>query len=277
MRGVSTPDTDTAADHAVVVGGGPAGLAAAEALACAGLHVHLYDAMPSVGRKFLLAGKGGLNLTHGEAAGLLSRHGTARAVPRWGAGWTGWIAARAARLGAPSWGSRPSSAAPASVFPAEIKAAPLLRAWLHRLRMPRAWCSTCGSAGRAGHPPAGFDSTRPRAASRWRRSAWCWRWVAPAGPGSGPTRRGCLGCARPGQRSRRWCRPTADSRWRRRGVRTCASASRVHRSSRSRCASVPHSIARASSSSPTTASKAAWSMRPARPSATPSPQRAAPP
>ena len=49
---------------AVVVGGGPAGLMAAEALAAAGVAVDLYDAMPSVGRKFLLAGKGGLNLTH---------------------------------------------------------------------------------------------------------------------------------------------------------------------------------------------------------------------
>ena len=50
----------------VVIGGGPAGLAAAEVLSAAGRAVHLYDAMPSVGRKFLLAGRGGLNLTHGE-------------------------------------------------------------------------------------------------------------------------------------------------------------------------------------------------------------------
>ena len=49
-----------------VVGGGPAGLMAAETLAAEGVEVHLYDAMPSVGRKFLLAGRGGLNLTHSE-------------------------------------------------------------------------------------------------------------------------------------------------------------------------------------------------------------------
>jgi predicted flavoprotein YhiN len=49
-----------------VVGGGPAGLRAAEVAASAGLQVTLYDAKPSVGRKFLVAGKGGLNLTHGE-------------------------------------------------------------------------------------------------------------------------------------------------------------------------------------------------------------------
>ena len=61
---------------AVVVGGGPAGLMAAEALAEAGLRVDLFDAMPSVGRKFLLAGKGGLNLTHGEPlAAFVARYG----------------------------------------------------------------------------------------------------------------------------------------------------------------------------------------------------------
>ena len=53
-----------------VIGGGPAGLMAAEALAGHGLRVDLYDAMPSVGRKFLLAGKGGMNLTHSERAEL---------------------------------------------------------------------------------------------------------------------------------------------------------------------------------------------------------------
>ena len=52
--------------HACVIGAGPAGLAAAECLSAAGCAVDLYDAMPSVGRKFLLAGRGGLNLTHGE-------------------------------------------------------------------------------------------------------------------------------------------------------------------------------------------------------------------
>jgi len=61
------PDTlATPAPRVAVVGGGPAGLMAAEVLAAGGLQVDLFDAMPSVGRKFLLAGKGGLNLTHGE-------------------------------------------------------------------------------------------------------------------------------------------------------------------------------------------------------------------
>ena len=57
--------------QAVVVGAGPAGLMAAEVLAGAGVQVHVFDAMPSVGRKFLLAGKGGLNLTHAEPEDLL--------------------------------------------------------------------------------------------------------------------------------------------------------------------------------------------------------------
>ena len=49
-----------------IIGGGPAGLMAAEVLSRAGVRVDLFDAMPSVGRKFLLAGKGGMNLTHAE-------------------------------------------------------------------------------------------------------------------------------------------------------------------------------------------------------------------
>ena len=63
----SAPDTGTSSHCDVaIVGAGPAGLMAAEVLAQAGVAVHLFDAMPSVGRKFLLAGKGGLNLTHSE-------------------------------------------------------------------------------------------------------------------------------------------------------------------------------------------------------------------
>ena len=67
------------ADFAVI-GGGPAGLMAAETLATTGARVHLFDAMPTVGRKFLLAGRGGLNLTHSEAAEpFASRFGERRA------------------------------------------------------------------------------------------------------------------------------------------------------------------------------------------------------
>ena len=85
-----------------IVGGGPAGLMAAEVLSQAGVSVHLFDAMPSVGRKFLLAGKGGLNLTHSEPIEpFRSRYGSRQAeVAQWldhmdglagRCGLTGWI------------------------------------------------------------------------------------------------------------------------------------------------------------------------------------------
>ena len=65
----------------IVVGGGPAGLMAADVLCSAGVSVDVYDAMPSVGRKFLLAGKGGLNLTHSEPLErFLARYGAAQRV-----------------------------------------------------------------------------------------------------------------------------------------------------------------------------------------------------
>ncbi|MDM4766046.1 TIGR03862 family flavoprotein [Pelomonas sp. SE-A7] len=117
---------------ALVIGGGPAGLMAAERLRAAGVAVDVYDAKPSVGRKFLLAGKGGLNLTHSEeAAPFRSRFAERSAeVGRWldrldGPGLRAW----AADLGVETFvGSS------GRVFPKEMKAAPLLRAWLQRLR-----------------------------------------------------------------------------------------------------------------------------------------------
>ena len=68
------------AQTVAVIGAGPAGLMVAEVLALSGLQVDVYDAMPSVGRKFLLAGKGGLNLTHSETLEpFLARYGARRA------------------------------------------------------------------------------------------------------------------------------------------------------------------------------------------------------
>ncbi|MFY3138865.1 TIGR03862 family flavoprotein [Achromobacter xylosoxidans] len=115
-----------------VIGGGPAGLMAAEGLAARGIQVDVYDAMPSVGRKFLMAGRGGLNLTHSEAAApFLARYGARAAqIEPWlraldGDGLRAW----ARQLGIETFvGSS------GRVFPAEMKAAPLLRAWLARLR-----------------------------------------------------------------------------------------------------------------------------------------------
>ena len=115
-----------------VIGAGPAGLMAAEVLASAGHRVDVFDAMPSVGRKFLLAGVGGLNLTHGEPFdAFVSRYGSrapvlAPLLREFGAdALRGW----AAGLGITTFvGSS------GRVFPTDMKAAPLLRAWLHRLR-----------------------------------------------------------------------------------------------------------------------------------------------
>ncbi|GAB3471094.1 dehydrogenase [Polaromonas eurypsychrophila] len=117
-----------------VIGGGPAGLMAAEVLASASaaLEVQLFDAMPSVGRKFLLAGKGGLNLTHSEAAGaFLSRYGerAGQIQPLLAAFGPAELRAWALALGVETFvGSS------GRVFPKDMKAAPLLRAWLQRLR-----------------------------------------------------------------------------------------------------------------------------------------------
>lgn len=106
---------------------------AAEMLADAGVGpVHVYDAMPSVGRKFLLAGKGGLNLTHSEALpAFTSRYG-ARASKV--AAWLAAFGPDALRVWAQGLGIGTFVGTSGRVFPVDLKAAPLLRAWLHRLR-----------------------------------------------------------------------------------------------------------------------------------------------
>ncbi len=106
---------------------------AAQEAVNAGLQVSVYDAMPSVGRKFLLAGKGGLNLTHSEAfESFLSRYGVRQEA----------IGTLLKLLGAPevqSWaqglGVETFVGSSGRVFPKDMKAAPLLRAWLHQLRL----------------------------------------------------------------------------------------------------------------------------------------------
>ncbi|AYC31509.1 TIGR03862 family flavoprotein [Pseudomonas cavernae] len=121
-----------AAPRATIIGGGPAGLMAAEVLALAGVRVDLYDAMPSVGRKFLLAGVGGMNITHSEPKqAFLSRYGERREQ----------IEPLLAKFGADrlcAWihglGINTFVGSSGRVFPTDMKAAPLLRAWLKRLR-----------------------------------------------------------------------------------------------------------------------------------------------
>lgn len=118
----------------VIVGGGPAGLMAAEQLSGVGIAVHLFDAMPTVGRKFLLAGIGGLNLTHAEPLGLFKqRYGAASAVC---ARWLDALAPQGVRDWAAGLGVETFVGSSQRVFPTDMKAAPLLRSWLHRLRHP---------------------------------------------------------------------------------------------------------------------------------------------
>ncbi|MBD8872730.1 TIGR03862 family flavoprotein [Rhodanobacter sp. DHB23] len=124
--------TQDSSPRLAIVGGGPAGLMAAEAACADGIQVDLYDAMGSVGRKFLLAGKGGLNLTHGEPfARFVERYGERRGeVARWLRAFD----ADALRDWARGLGVETFVGSSGRVFPADMKAAPLLRRWLHRLR-----------------------------------------------------------------------------------------------------------------------------------------------
>ena len=116
-----------------VIGGGPAGLRAAEMAAMHGLSVTIFDAMPSLGRKFLVAGKGGLNLTHGE--------GIETFVTRYGGGdrtiWQSLLNdfdSRAMRDWAAALGIDTFQASSGRVYPKAMKAASLLRRWIARLR-----------------------------------------------------------------------------------------------------------------------------------------------
>ncbi|MGB9130483.1 MAG: TIGR03862 family flavoprotein [Thiobacillus sp.] len=115
-----------------VMGGGPAGLMAAEMLAQGGVQVDLFDAMPSLGRKFLLAGVGGMNITHSEPFdAFVSRYGSRAAAiqPLLEA-----FSPTALREWSHGLGVETFVGSSGRVFPKDMKAAPLLRAWLHRLR-----------------------------------------------------------------------------------------------------------------------------------------------
>ena len=115
-----------------IIGGGPAGLMAAEAACAAGAQVDLYDAMASVGRKFLLAGKGGLNLTHSESSERFLSHyctGRAQIAPLLAS-----FGPDALRAWARGRGIETFVGSSGRVFPKDLKAAPLLRAWLRHLR-----------------------------------------------------------------------------------------------------------------------------------------------
>ena len=115
-----------------VIGAGPAGLMAAEILASQGATVRVFESQPSAGRKFLMAGRGGLNITHAEPAEqFLKRYG-ARAPQM--QTMLGQFDAKALREWVHGLGIETFVGSSGRVFPQEMKAAPLLRAWLHRLR-----------------------------------------------------------------------------------------------------------------------------------------------
>jgi uncharacterized flavoprotein (TIGR03862 family) len=114
-----------------VIGAGPAGLMAAEVLANGGAGVTIYDAMPSAGRKFLMAGRGGLNLTHSEALPqFLARY--RKSLPYLEAA-TEIFPPSALREWSETLGQPTFVGSSGRVFPDAFKASPLLRAWLRRL------------------------------------------------------------------------------------------------------------------------------------------------
>ncbi|PYC17534.1 aminoacetone oxidase family FAD-binding enzyme [Pseudomonas jessenii] len=127
-----TQNSASSPAHVAIIGGGPAGLMAAEVLSQGGIRVDLYDGMPSVGRKFLLAGVGGMNITHSEAyPAFLSRY--AERAPQIAPLLRGFDADALC-----TWihdlGIETFIGSSGRVFPTDMKAAPLLRAWLKRLR-----------------------------------------------------------------------------------------------------------------------------------------------
>ena len=125
---LATPPTP----RLVVIGGGPAGLMAAEVARAAGVEVDLYEGKGSVGRKFLIAGKGGLNLTHAEPRpGFDARYGARRAEV---GAWLDDFDADALRAWARGFGIDTYVGTSGRVFPLDRKAAPLLRGWVRRLR-----------------------------------------------------------------------------------------------------------------------------------------------
>lgn len=157
---LNAPTAEAETLDLAVIGGGPAGLMAAEAATAVAsrgrsLRVEVFDAMPSVGRKFLLAGRGGLNLTHAEPLDLfVTRYGAQREIV---GNWLTAFGPAQLRAWAQGLGIDTFIGSSGRVFPREMKAAPLLRAWLSRLRAagvvfhPRhRWCGW-DESGSTGH------------------------------------------------------------------------------------------------------------------------------
>ncbi|MFY8142183.1 MAG: NAD(P)/FAD-dependent oxidoreductase, partial [Caulobacter sp.] len=136
MTGPATASTPDPAQprRVVVVGAGPAGLTAAARLAAGGVSVSVLEAMPSPARKFLMAGRGGLNLTHSEPPDRFrSRYGPARARARVDA-WLDQLGPADLISWAEGLGQPTFTGASGRIFPRAMKASPLLRAWLAQLQ-----------------------------------------------------------------------------------------------------------------------------------------------
>ncbi|GBD48194.1 NAD(P)/FAD-dependent oxidoreductase [Methylopila sp. Yamaguchi] len=152
--------------QALVIGGGPSGLMAAESLAASGLQVRVIDRMPSLARKFLLAGRGGLNLTHSEPLErLLDRYGPAR--PRLERALRDFPPDRLVRW-CEELGLETFVGSSGRVFPKTLKASPLLRAWLRRLEAQgvtfaprRLWTGWSSDGALTFEGPEGAETARP--------------------------------------------------------------------------------------------------------------------
>lgn len=190
------PSHATARPVVAVIGAGPAGLMAAEVLAQGGAAVEVYDAMASAGRKFLLAGKGGLNLTHSEPlAEFVGRYREAAPVVQ---AWLEKFSPDDLRAWAHALGVNTFVGTSGRVFPEEMKAAPLLRAWLARLRrqgvrfhMRHRWVPCERPMGEPGPQTLCFETPAGRVehtadavvlalgGGSWSRLGSDGRWVAP--------------------------------------------------------------------------------------------------
>ena len=158
------PATEAAApagQRVAVVGGGPAGLFAAERLREAGCEVHVFEAKGSVGRKFLIAGKGGLNLTHSDPPALFASRYRERSAEA--ARWLEAFDAEALRAWALGLDVPTFVGSSGRVFPEDLKAAPLLRGWVRRLRaqgvlihVHHRWTGWAGSGALRFDTPAGL-------------------------------------------------------------------------------------------------------------------------
>jgi len=196
----------------VVIGAGPAGLMAAEVLAGAGHAVSVCEAKPSPARKLLLAGKSGLNLTRDEPP---TRFASNYAAP--------WLAPIIAAFGpaevmewARGLGVELFTGSTGRVFPVEMKASPLLRAWLTRLdglgvQLLRRWHWQGWQGG-------ALASTRPGGGEPFRPQPHSWRSAAPVGPVLGQMPNGCPGLRRGASKWRRFCPPMRRCQWRGRHI-----------------------------------------------------------